>query len=67
MTVKQLIEELQKLDPEKMVVIGGYEGGCTEVSGVGEIRLNLNANSEKLYYGDHEEDEEGECHAVYIG
>ena len=67
MKVKELIEELQKLDPEKMVVTAGYEGGYQEISGVGEIRLKLNVNVETWYYGDHEEDEEGECHAISIG
>jgi hypothetical protein len=66
MKVKELIEELQKCDPEKMVVVAGYEGGHDEISGAGEIRLKLNVNTE-WYYGKHEEDDEGECHAISIG
>ena len=66
MTVKKLIEELQKLDPEKMVVTSGYEGGYDEISGAEEIRLKLNANT-AWYYGEHEHDYSGECHAVSIG
>jgi len=67
MKVKELIEELQKCDPEKMVVVAGYEGGHDEIGGVEEIRLKLNVNSETWYYGDHEQDENGECHAISIG
>jgi hypothetical protein len=66
MKVKELIEELQKLDPEKMVVTAGYEGGYDEISGAGEIRLKLNVNT-AWYYGKHEQDNDGECHAISIG
>ena len=66
MKVKELIEKLQKLDPEKMVVTSGYEGGYDEISETKEIRLKLNANT-AWYYGKHEQDDEGECHAVSIG
>ena len=65
MKVKELIEELQKCDPEKMVVVAGYEGGHDETGSVEEIRLKLNVNTER-YYGDHEQDENGECHAIFI-
>lgn len=66
MNVKELIEELQKLDPEKMVVIRGYESGVNEANMVEEIRLNLNANTE-WYYGAHEQDVVGETQAIHIG
>ena len=66
MTVKQLIETLQQLDPEQMVVTSGYEGGYDEILAAGPIRLKLNANDE-WYYGKHEQDDNGECHAVCIG
>ena len=66
MKVKELIEELQKHDPEKTVVQQGYEGGYGEVSSVTEIRLKLNVNS-AWYYGPHEQDEDGECEAISIG
>jgi hypothetical protein len=67
MKVKELIEELQKLDPEKMVVTAGYEGGYDEISGAGEIRLKLDVNT-AWYYGKHErDDDKGECHAISIG
>ena len=66
MKIKELIEELQKCDPEKMVVQSGYEGGYCEVSGVSEIRLKLDVNT-AWYYGPHEEDKDGECDAISIG
>lgn len=66
MKVKELIEKLQNCDPEKMVVQSGYEGGCCEVSSVSEIQLKLDVNTAP-YYGPHEEDKDGECHAIYIG
>ena len=66
MKVKELIEELQQLDPEKRVVIAGYEGGYDDISGAGDIRLRLNVNLD-WYYGKHEEHNDGECHAVVIG
>jgi hypothetical protein len=66
MNVKQLIEQLQQFDPEAMAVVAGYEGGYDEISDAGAIRLNLNVNNE-WYYGKHEIDNDGECHAIYIG
>ena len=65
MKVKELIEELQKHDPERMVVVAGYEGGYDEISGAGEIRLKLNAHTE-WYYGNHEENDKGECLGILI-
>jgi hypothetical protein len=66
MTVKQLIEKLQQLDSEQMVVTSGYEGGYKEISDVAPIRLKLHVNDE-WYYGEHEQDDNGECLTVYIG
>jgi len=66
MKIKQLIEQLQQFDPEAMAVVAGYEGGYNEISEAGTIRLNLNVN-EEWYYGKHEIDNEGECHAICIG
>lgn len=66
MTVKELIEKLSKCNPDKMVVVRGYEGGCDEVGGIAETRINLNVNTE-WYYGKHEYAEDGEREAVQIG
>lgn len=53
MTVKELIEKLQELDPELHVFIPGYEGGFHHagLSDVKNICLNVN---EEWYYGPHE-------------
>lgn len=54
MTVKELIEYLQTLNPELRVVYPGYEGGYEDAN-VFEIReLCLNVHPE-WYYGDHED------------
>jgi hypothetical protein len=44
MRVKELIEQLQKLDPELHVFVDGYEGGYEDVviSEVKDIALNVN-------------------------
>jgi hypothetical protein len=65
MNVEQLIEELKKHDPKKMVVVAGYEGGHNEIDMVSEIRLNLDVNT-RWYYGKHEQDQDGACHAIAI-
>jgi hypothetical protein len=53
MNVKDLIAELQKCDPDMMVVVYGYGGGVNEVRLVEGIGVKLNANT-KWYYGKHE-------------
>jgi hypothetical protein len=53
MKVKELIEQLSKLDPEVIVVKAGYEGGVTEITGTGNCIIALNIN-EEWYYGPHE-------------
>ena len=54
MLVKELIEELQSLNPEARVVVRGYEGGLEDVENCKEVYLDLNVNS-VWYYGKHEE------------
>jgi hypothetical protein len=53
MKVKELIEELSKLDPEHMVVKAGYEGGLVEITGVGTCNIALDVFDE-WYYGPHD-------------
>lgn len=65
MTVKELIKALKKCDPEKMVVSSELHGGFSKLKNVEKIQLNLDVNPEK-YYGPHQEDKNGECHAIYI-
>jgi hypothetical protein len=69
MKVKELIDELKKMDPEKFIVRAGYEGGYLDVSEIHEIRLKLNVNN-KWYYGTHEESidcEPADITAICIG
>jgi hypothetical protein len=54
MKVKDLIAQLQALDPEMLVLGPGYEGGLKEVEHVSVTEVALNVNTE-WYYGPHEE------------
>ena len=54
MKVKELIQELQKLDPELLVVIRGYEGGVDEVNSIYLCNVELDSNAGIEYYGKHE-------------
>jgi hypothetical protein len=53
MTVKELIEKLQQLDPELHVFVDGYEGGYDDVaiSEVKDIALDIH---KEWYYGKHD-------------
>ena len=53
MKVKELIEQLSKLDPEVVVVKAGYEGGVAQITGTGPCIIALDINNE-WYYGPHE-------------
>jgi hypothetical protein len=53
MNIRELIDELQKHDPEMRVVTAGYEGGYCDLSGFEEIKINLDVNNE-WYYGKHD-------------
>lgn len=56
MTVKQLIEVLQKVDDQDMrIMVGGYEGGFNdlETSANNIQNMMLDVNTE-WYYGKHE-------------
>lgn len=54
MTVKELIEQLQQLDPDIHVFTNGYEGGyCDiEISALKEIALNIHKEE---WMGPHED------------
>ncbi len=53
MKVKGLIQELQKLDPELLVVVAGYEGGVDEVKNLTQYKIELNAYKDWAFFGDH--------------
>ena len=59
MKVSELIDILKKKNPNTRIVVQGYEDGFCDVSGIKEIGLKLNVNSES-FYGPHEEVERGE-------
>jgi hypothetical protein len=53
MTVKELIEYLQTIDPELKVFVKGYEAGYDDVNTIGHEEMVLNMNS-VWYYGKHD-------------
>ena len=54
MTVKQLIEQLQQLDPDLHVFTVGYEGGFEDVYVGKEMEIALDVH-EEWFYGKHED------------
>ena len=69
MKVKQLIEELQKHDPEMIVVVRGYEDGVNEASTSTKTKIKLNVFDE-WYYGKHDiaiGSDPFDCEAIFIG
>jgi hypothetical protein len=55
MTVQELIEQLQTLDPDLHVFTNGYEGGYEDVVSVGSAKeIALDVHTE-WYYGKHED------------
>jgi len=53
MKAKDLIQELQKLDPETLVVVAGYEGGVDEVKSLTQYKIELDAHKGWAFFGDH--------------
>lgn len=54
MKVKELIKQLQQLDPEWFVMKPGYEGGLSDVEILRPCSVVLNVN-DVWYYGPHED------------
>ena len=55
MTVKELIEQLQTIDPDLHVFVRGYEGGYNDAGPISDTKeFALNYHTE-WYYGYHEE------------
>ena len=58
MTVKELIEQLQTMDPELRVFVSGYEGGYNNAGPISNIKdIALDYHKGTWYYGLHEEAE----------
>ena len=56
MKVKELIEQLQKFDPEQIVVVDGYETGFDEVKEAFLCKNLVKAREDKPYYdGEYQE------------
>ena len=55
MTVKELIEQLQTLDPDLHVFVQGYEGGYNHAGPIGSIKEIALDYHDEWYYGKHEE------------
>ena len=56
MKVKELIEQLQKFDPEEIVVVDGYETGYDEVKEVQYLAGLKKMPDNKAYYdGEYQE------------
>ena len=54
MTVKELIEQLQTLDPDLRVFVQGYEGGYDYAGPIVEGKEFALDFYKEWYYGDHE-------------
>lgn len=54
MTVKELIEQLQTLDPDLQVFVSGYEGGYNDAGPIGNVVDMVLDYHEEWYYGKHE-------------
>ena len=70
MKVKELIGQLQKFDPELLVMVQGYEGGIDAPEKPYQTPIRLNVN-EEWYYGKHEvhrvsDTVKADCEAVII-
>ena len=55
MTVKELIEKLQTVDPDLVVLTNGYEGGYREVFFNDHVIEFLKDVNIEWYYGPHEQ------------
>jgi hypothetical protein len=56
MKVKELIEQLQKFDPESIVIVDGYETGFDEVKEIEYISGLIKLPEDKAWYdGEYQE------------
>ena len=68
MNAKDLIEVLQKLDPDTIIVVDGYEGDYDVPKGAEQIYVT-GPKETRWYYGDYKdcpEDEPGAKKALYL-
>jgi len=55
MTVQELIDRLQQLDPMAEVYVNGYEGGYDDIANLEATMVCRDFYTEYWYYGNHEE------------
>lgn len=65
MVVSELIEILQKLDPDLRVFVQGYESGFDDIKISDETNFSLYIN-EDWYYGPHEKDKNGPIKGIVL-
>ena len=66
MTVKDLIAEMQKFNPDMMVVVNGHEYGFNELTDVSEIKISLNVNFDS-WAGKHDSYDHSDINALFVG
>lgn len=59
MKARELIEVLQRLGPETLILVDGYEGGYTEPVSIREQDVGAPIDRE-WYYGEYDDYKEGE-------
>jgi hypothetical protein len=65
MKVKDLIKELEKHDPEAMVVVRAYEEGVNQATSVQLVKI-AQSFTDKWYYGEFNIDRAGNTPAVFV-
>jgi hypothetical protein len=65
MTVKELIELLSKENPDKLVLVTGYEGGYDPLKEVRQIKVKL-GSSENWWDGEYEDYPQEACDIAAI-
>ncbi|MDP2337643.1 MAG: hypothetical protein Q8N05_14605 [Bacteroidota bacterium] len=60
MTAKELIQELQKLSPDTIVVVRGYEDGYNEISNIRQVKIKHDPNAE-WFYGEYADCNSGDA------
>jgi len=65
MTVKELIDELQKHSPDKLVLVSAYEEGFDELKKVYEINVKYKPK-ENYWQGNYEDYPVNECTVTAI-
>lgn len=66
MTVGELIEKLQTLDPTLEVFVRGYEGGYEDVNTEFEIETFRKNAHTSWYYGKREQDDSGDVEGIVL-